>query len=42
MIVIGPPSVAWWLSLTVAHVTVGTLTMLATAAFARSLFVAGP
>jgi len=34
MIVIGPPSVAVWLAATIAHVTVGTLTLLAAGRFA--------
>jgi len=37
MILIGRPSVEAWLTATVAHVTVGTLTLLATARFALTL-----
>jgi hypothetical protein len=39
MMLVGPPSVMAWLTITVAHVTVGTLTLLATAAFARAVAV---
>jgi len=42
MMLVGPPSVMAWLTITVAHVTVGTLTLLATAAFARAVAVSGP
>jgi hypothetical protein len=34
MIAVGPPSITAWLAVTVGHVTVGTLTLLATARFA--------
>ncbi len=37
MLLIGPPSVKAWLMTGVAHVTVGTLALLATAALARAL-----
>lgn len=37
MILVGPPSAAAWLTLTVGHVTVGTLTLLLTARLSRSL-----
>jgi hypothetical protein len=37
MIVLGPPSVGAWLAATIAHVTVGTLTLLASAAFALAI-----
>jgi hypothetical protein len=34
MILVGPPSVTAWLAATIAHVTVGTLTLLAAVRFA--------
>jgi hypothetical protein len=37
MILVGPPSVAAWLGATIAHVTVGTLTLLAAARFAAAV-----
>src|SRR5262245_8422434 len=37
MILVGPPSLAVWLAFTIAHVAVGTLTLLSAAHFARVL-----
>jgi hypothetical protein len=42
MTLVGPPSVMAWLTITAAHVTVGTLTLLATAVFATAAGVPDP